>query len=158
MVRVTLDTAALGVFLSEPPKRASLERLFDAVGQRRVDLLLSQPLDTADPQDALAKFARRQPVLDTADFRHLIASADGFVPGEDTFLDYFGQAKEIAQGRGSAVLPGLADWLTLHVHSLQGRDYFLTWSKPLLLVAPEVGAEFKIRIITPGTFLKFGEY
>ncbi len=158
MVSVTLDTSTLGSLLSEPRKRASLERLFDAVGQRRVDLLLSQPFGNADLRDSLTSLVRLQPVLDTTDFQHLMANAEGFVPGEDTFLDYFSQAKEIAQARGSVLLPEVADWLSLHIHSLQGRDFFLTWSKPLLLVAPEVGAEFKIRIITPDTFLKFGEY
>jgi hypothetical protein len=158
MARVTLDADGLYEALAEARKRGALERLVAAAGQGRVDIQLSQPLGSHGSHDILSRTLRNLPILDMSDFQHLLTSASRLVQGEDALLDYYSQAVELAQGRNSEAVLSTADWLRLHVHSLQGRDYFLTWAKPLLLVAPEVGAEFKVRIVTPETFLKFGEY
>ncbi|MBM4405093.1 MAG: hypothetical protein FJ039_02785 [Chloroflexi bacterium] len=158
LVRVTLDATALAQALQEPRKRVTLERLAAAVNQRHVEGVLSERFDAASPRDPLTQALCAWPALETTDFQRLLTPNGSLIPGEDAFLDYFSLALELARDRGAAQPLRAADWLLLHVHSIQGRDYFLTWSKPLLLVAPEVGAEFKVRILTPDTFLKFGEY
>ena len=55
-----------------------------------------------------------------------------------------------------AKLPGEVDWLHLHAHQIQHRNFFLTRDNAILKIAEEL-AQVGIVVMTPNDYLRLRE-
>jgi hypothetical protein len=71
--------------------------------------------------------------------------------GDQAVVDLERQLRAVALATG-ANLPGETDWLHLHAHRIQHRDFFLTRDKAILRIADEL-AHVGIIVVAPTDYL-----
>ncbi len=157
--RLTLDTNLVQEHWKRRPKRKVVEALVALAEAGEVDLAVTRYIRADVPREPLASrindLAAELNATETGGVFTLDESRlngpDGL--GSQAMLDFqaaLGPAWKPKRGQP----PDRRDWLHLHAHLIQGRDFFLTWDEGVVELGNELQrAGFAIRVARPEDYL-----
>ncbi len=157
MDRLTLDTNVVrDLWRDDEQWREAVEQLLALAETGQVDLAVTRYINEDVPRGALTRRIGALGELRIHQTGGVVQLGRSTLNGEDglgdqAVIDLERQLRAVALAIG-AKTPGNTDWLHLHAHRIQRRDFFLTRDKAILQIADEL-ADVGIVVITPGDYL-----
>ena len=159
MVSVTLDTNVLVEHWCNQHKAAVTKSVLDLAKHGKIELAITSRINADIPRLPLADRINELPVLNVQQigsaFRFDVSRWDGGdMWGSDDFSNVMALLDDELDRQGrTKSRPDWKDWDHLHGHFLSGREVFLTWDCPILVLATELKERLGIVVETPEDFL-----
>jgi hypothetical protein len=156
--RLTLDTNLLfAVWFEDANRLQHVEELVRLAEAGKVALAVTRYVEDDVPRDPLASRLGEFDLLNIARTGGVFTLDVSLVNGGDGLGDQAMEdlrvAVSLAHVPGEEPIPGGVDWMHLHAHMIQGRDYFLTWDKPILRLRDRL-AELGVIVMKPEDYLE----
>jgi hypothetical protein len=155
--KLTLDTNVLRDYWDDRAARELVEQILELAARGELDLAVAAYIDRDITHGRLADRVAELPALGvrkTIGVWELGVSRLGIDTrlGDQRVVDLEVAFNARRAATGGAKPPEHEDWLHLHTHLLERRDYFLTLDKAILRIADELGA-LGIVVCTPADYL-----
>ena len=156
---LTLDTSVILEYLREQRRADVVQALLTLAADHHVDLAVTARIHEDVPLPPLADRLNELPELGVSEAPSI--ARIGFwelgrdMLGSDRFQDVSAELDAILLKKGHSQ-PDWRDWDHIHAHYLLHRDFFLTWDKPLLSLAPELESQLGLVVTTPEAYIARG--
>jgi len=163
--RLTLDSNVLLDYWNDRPRKAVVEELLRLSQDGKVDLIITRVIRDDIPREPWASYIAQLPALGVRETgtvaRWGISTWDGGdmwgSDGSSALDAAFPGLVELAKHRITAKMrakpPSWEDLNHLLGHQVQGRDYFLTWDRGILLIADELKGKHGISVMAPDEYV-----
>ena len=159
MKTVTLDTNVLVEYWRNRKNLLATEALLNLAQEGKIDLAITSRISADIPNLPLAKRINDLPHHNVQQIGSVFrldhsSLGGGDMLGSDSFLNIVDSLENRFDREGRVKRrPDWRDWDHLHGHHLSGRDFFLTWDRPILEVASELRQQLGMVVTTPQEFL-----